>query len=67
VHYNELQVSFQVSTLIVKTQHCIKWRWTLTGLVPPLPSSDKDFLESFPSPLSVGLVSSVGIGGAGGG
>ena len=36
-------------------------------MVPPLPSTEKDFLEGFPSPLSVGLVSSVGIGGAGDG
>ena len=44
-----------------------EYRWTLTGSGLSLPSSEKHLLEGFPSPLSNGLVSSVSIGGAGGG
>lgn len=46
---------------------CIEHQWTLTGSLSPRPSSKKDILVGFPSPPYDGLVSSVGIGSAGGG
>ena len=46
---------------------CIEHQWILTGSLSPRPSSKKDILVGFPSPPYDGLVSSVGIGSAGGG
>ena len=45
----------------------IEHQWTLTGSLSPRPSLKKEFLVGFPSPPYDGLVSSVGIGSAGGG
>jgi len=45
----------------------IEHQWTLTGSLSPQPPLEKGIMISFPSPPSNGLVSSVGIGSAGGG